>query len=230
MEKEFNQPTVNYKPAEAPVTPYQKAAEEWDNRIGSARVQAKNWRLIAFCLCFVIIMLLAGLIYQSSKSSVVPYVVQVSADGLVQAVGPATRMNFTPNKAVVQYFLAQFVNRVRGIPMDPVVAKNQLLLAYDVLRQGAANTLNEIANREQPLNKVGNEAVAVQIRNVVAISKESYQVRWEETTYNKDGVTIGIKNMTGIFTIEISPPDDENKLKVNPLGLYIKQFSWSRDV
>jgi type IV secretion system protein TrbF len=55
-------------------------------------------------------------------------------------------------------------------------------------------------------------------------------VRWEETTYNKDGVTTGIKNMTGIFTIEISPPDDEYKLKVNPLGLYIKQFSWSRDV
>jgi type IV secretory pathway TrbF-like protein len=30
------------------VTPYQKAAQVWDERIGSARVQAKNWRLIAF--------------------------------------------------------------------------------------------------------------------------------------------------------------------------------------
>jgi len=28
-------------------TPYQRAAQVWDDRIGSARVQAKNWRLIA---------------------------------------------------------------------------------------------------------------------------------------------------------------------------------------
>src|SRR3546814_3308322 len=31
-----------------PVTPYQKAAQLWDERIGSARVQARNWRLMAF--------------------------------------------------------------------------------------------------------------------------------------------------------------------------------------
>ena len=31
--------------------PYQSAAQVWDDRIGSARVQAKNWRLMAFgCL------------------------------------------------------------------------------------------------------------------------------------------------------------------------------------
>jgi type IV secretory pathway TrbF-like protein len=31
-----------------PETPYQRAAQVWDDRIGSARVQAKNWRLMAF--------------------------------------------------------------------------------------------------------------------------------------------------------------------------------------
>ena len=29
------------------MTPYQKAAQVWDERIGSARVQAHNWRLMA---------------------------------------------------------------------------------------------------------------------------------------------------------------------------------------
>jgi type IV secretory pathway TrbF-like protein len=31
-----------------PETPYLKAAQVWDERIGSPRVQAKNWRLMAF--------------------------------------------------------------------------------------------------------------------------------------------------------------------------------------
>lgn len=156
--------------------------------------------------------------------------VQVEKSGVVQAVGPASQTNYHPDGKVIEYFLSQFVNQVRTIPTDPVIARNQWLTAYAFLRQSAANTLNEIATKEQPLQKVGQEAVSVQIRNVVRMSNDSFQVRWEETSFNKDGLTIGTRTMTGIFTVEISPPSDEAKLKVNPLGLYIRQFSWSRDV
>ena len=32
-------------------TPYRQAGQLWDDRIGSARVQAQNWRLMSFgCL------------------------------------------------------------------------------------------------------------------------------------------------------------------------------------
>ena len=44
----FKRPSVHYGRTPAPVTPYQKAAQVWDDRIGSARVQARNWRLMAF--------------------------------------------------------------------------------------------------------------------------------------------------------------------------------------
>ena len=43
----FRRPSVRYGKTPAPETPYQKAAQVWDERIGSARVQARNWRLIA---------------------------------------------------------------------------------------------------------------------------------------------------------------------------------------
>jgi type IV secretory pathway TrbF-like protein len=64
----------------------------------------------------------------------------------------------------------------------------------------------------------------------VPLSKDTYQVRWEETTYSKEGVSTGAKVMTGAFTLEIVPPTDEKQLRVNPLGLFIRQFSWSKDV
>src|ERR1700739_2536469 len=44
----FRRPSVRYGKTPVPETPYQKAAQVWDERIGSARVQARNWRLIAF--------------------------------------------------------------------------------------------------------------------------------------------------------------------------------------
>ena len=47
----FKRSSVRYGRTPAPVTPYQKAAQVWDERIGAARVQACNWRLMAFgCL------------------------------------------------------------------------------------------------------------------------------------------------------------------------------------
>ena len=50
----FKRTHLHYGQSERPVTPYQKAAQVWDQRIGSARVQARNWRLMAFgCLGLV---------------------------------------------------------------------------------------------------------------------------------------------------------------------------------
>ena len=227
---EFNEPLVNYKPSEAPETPYQLAKQEWDNRIGSAAAQAQNWRTCALALCGITAVVLAAFIVQSFKSTVTPYVVEVTRDGLVQAVGPATYANYQPSEAVVKYFLAQWVERVRSLPLDPVVAKDQWLKAYAYLRQSAATTLNEIAQREQPLDKLGQETVSVHVENVVALSKNTYQVRWKETRYSKEGATKENRNMTGAFTVDINPPSDQAELLKNPLGLFITQFSWSRDV
>lgn len=55
----FHRPSVRYSNTPEPVTPYQKAQQVWDERLGSARVQANNWRLAALVrqhsqLCWVL--------------------------------------------------------------------------------------------------------------------------------------------------------------------------------
>ncbi|NVN92981.1 MAG: conjugal transfer protein TrbF [Desulfuromonadales bacterium] len=227
---EFSNPPINFKPHEAPETPYQRASDEWDRRMGSVVVQAKNWRICALSLCGITAVLLIGLIFQSAKSTVTPYVVEVTKEGLVQAVGPAAQNKFKPGEPVIKYFLAQWVEQVRSLPLDPVVAKDHWLKAYSYLRQSAANTLNEIAQKENPLAKLGKETTSVNVGNVVALSMDTYQVRWEEKRYSKEGATIESKIMTGAFTVEIDPPTDQAQLLKNPLGLYITRFSWSQDV
>ena len=64
----FKRPQVRYADTPQPATPYQAAAQVWDDRIGSARVQAKNWRLMAFG-CLVLALLMAGgLVWRSAQS------------------------------------------------------------------------------------------------------------------------------------------------------------------
>ena len=64
-----------------PTTPYQKAAQAWDERMGAARVQAKNWRLVALGLLALSCLLTIGLMTVASDSRITPYVVEVSTSG-----------------------------------------------------------------------------------------------------------------------------------------------------
>lgn len=81
----FRRPSVRYARTPEPVTPHQKAAQAWDEPIGSARVQARNWRLMAF---FCPGASGATLVWQATRGSVVPYVFEVDRLGAAQVVAP----------------------------------------------------------------------------------------------------------------------------------------------
>src|SRR5258708_4526991 len=102
----FKRNPQRYGATPEPVTPHQRASQAWDERIGSARVQAKNWRLMALGSLSLSFALAAGVIWQSAQSRVVPYVVEVDKQGSVQAIGPAIR-HYDSQDAQIAHFLAQ---------------------------------------------------------------------------------------------------------------------------
>jgi len=85
----FKRPQVRYAETPQPATPYQSAAQVWDECIGSARVQAKNWRLMAFGSLLLVLLMTGDLVWRSAQSIVTPYVVEVDNTGQVRAIGEA---------------------------------------------------------------------------------------------------------------------------------------------
>ncbi len=61
----FRRANSHYGESPPPETPYQKAGQVWDERIGSARVQARNWRLMALGLLFVLTATSGALVWRS---------------------------------------------------------------------------------------------------------------------------------------------------------------------
>jgi len=228
----IKQTTPTYKPEGQPITPYARAKAEWDHRIGIARDQAYNWRLVAIGTVLLSLILAGGLLYKSFQNTVVPYIVRINADGSVQTVGPALRLqrDYVPQEAEIKHFLSGWVGLVRSVPADPVMAKQNWNRAYQFLRQPAATKLNEENRKDNPLSRLGKELVQVTVRAVVAVTRDNYQVQWTEEIFGIDGTPKERYKMTGIFTVEIKTPREEKKLLINPLGLYIQIFSWSRDV
>jgi type IV secretion system protein TrbL len=101
----FKRPQVRYADTPQPATPYQAAGQVWDERIGSARVQAKNWRLMAFGCLTLALLMAGGLVWRSAQSIVTPYVIEVDNAGQVRAVGEAATP-YRPSDAQIAHHLA----------------------------------------------------------------------------------------------------------------------------
>jgi len=234
MTVELIKPPVSYKPDLSPESSYQRARNEWDERLGKSTVRAANWRY-AFFACALTCALLAGAnVYQAVARKVVPFVITVNAEtGEPRAFGRTGTSDYQPQLLEIRYFLTQLIRLLRAVPQDPVVIKQNWLTAYQYLTPEAANALNARTNADDssPLKMLGEKSVTVQPVSVNQIGQSSsYQLRWNEEVYDKHGAHLESYNMTGVFVVEIKPPKDETVLSANPLGIYVKDFQWSREL
>jgi type IV secretion system protein VirB5 len=224
----FRRSSVRYGGAPEPETPYQKAAQAWDERIGSARVQAKNWRLMAFGSLALSMGLAGGLVWQSTHGAIVPWVVQVNKLGEAQAVAPAIA-DYTPSDPQIAWYLAQFIQDVRALPADPVVVRQNWLQAYAFTTTAGAAALNDYARADDPFAKLGKQQIAVDVSSVIRASPESFRVAWVERRY-LDGALADTTRWTAILTVAIQPPTDADRLRKNPLGVYVNAINWSKEL
>jgi type IV secretion system protein VirB5 len=211
-----------------PVTPYQRAAQAWDDRIGSARVQARNWRYAALLALGMCLILSGGLVWRSTQSFVTPYVVELSTDGAVRAVGPA-KDAYEPTDAQIAYHLASFIQNTRSVSIDPIIVRQNWMDAYAYATDRAATTLNAYAQDNDPFDDIGQRSVSVDIVSVVRASDDSFNVRWRETAY-RNGAEISRENWTATLSIISDRPRDAETLHLNPLGLYVHGINWSKDL
>jgi len=208
-------------------TPYKAGVQEWDRRIGSAIVQAANWRLMAFGSLALSCLLAAGVIWESTRNHVVPYVVEVDKLGGVQSVGPAIQ-KYNPTDAEIAKFLSDYIRDVRALSIDPVVVVGNWNAAWNASTDHAKAFLGAYARQNDPSKVVSRRAVEVDVINVVRASDTSFEVKWTERITEQDAPT-RVEHWTAILSYVISPPNDQATINNNPLGIYVNGINWSRE-
>jgi len=208
-------------------TPYLRAAQQWDYRIGDARAQARNWRLMAFSSIVIAGIFAVGFAYEATRIKVAAYYVpvdEIGRPGHVELVGNV----YTPSNAAIIYFLSDWTRTMFAKPTDPIVAREDLLKDFSVLRGNAATGMNQWASANDPMKDIGHVARTVAINAVLQRSGQSWQVDWTESTFTDGSKSSDVK-YTGLFTVETVPPTNQSELLANPLGLHITAINWSRE-
>lgn len=208
-------------------TPYQRAGQVWDERMGLSLAHARNWRRMAFANLVLAVGLGAGWWMQSQQAVVKPFVVEVSDWGQTQRI-TAIGGRYEPTEAQVGHALAEWVRDVRGKSIDPIVIRQNWLSAYDLVTPKAASFLNAYAQTHDPFTEAGREAINVEILNVVRRTERTYDLQWRETRF-VNGQQAGQERWRALITTRLVPPKTEAELMKNPLGIRIEDVSWTPD-
>ena len=101
--------------------------------------------------------------------------------------------------------------------------------AYDYTTDKGAVVLNDYASKNDPFARVGKESVTVQITSVTRASDSSFNVRWTEQRF-ANGAPTGTERWNAVVSIVLQTPRTEQRLRKNPLGIYVNGLSWSREL
>ncbi len=219
--------SARYGATPQPETPYQRAGQAWDERMGAARVQAANWRLMALSLLALSGGLSAGLVGLALRGGVTPWVVEVDRVGEPRVVAPAVQGAWATDP-MIAWTLARFITDVRAVSIDPVVMRQAWLRAYDFTDADGAAALSDYARRNDPFAQVGRAQVVVTVSSVVRATPGSFRVAWTEQRY-ADGQLAGTERWSAILTLVVKPPRTAEGLRANPLGVFISGISWSKE-
>jgi len=211
-----------------PENPYLAARMEWNERYGSYVRAAQSWRIVSLVSLTMAVIAFAYALYQSAQVKLVPYIVQVDKLGSPAFGGMPSRIEYADER-VVRASLGAWISALRSVSPDTIVQKSYIDRTYALLMQAdpATQKINDWFRNNSPFDRSRTLTTAVEVNNVVALSPQSYQVDWTEIERDRTGKELRTRRFRGIATVAMLPPQDEAVIRLNPIGLYLKDFEWT---
>lgn len=211
---------------------YEKAKQEYIDTHMNMAASLHSWKLISIISLAGILVSIIFVFYISSRSTLIPYVIEVDNLGNVKSLNVATQKIYEPKEIDKEYHLREFLKRFRNLSSDVYVVNNNYKINLYFLTNSARRKYDKFLKNEEivELFKEGfTRQIEILSLNKVVSNSNSYQVRWKEETYAENGELVKEKRYSGIFTLKIEIPNNIEELNSNPLGIRIKDFSIALD-
>jgi type IV secretion system protein VirB5 len=224
------------RPADQVENPYLSARRSWNDHVGSVVASRQAWQAVALLSLLIALASVGGMVYIGSQSRFVPYVVEVDKLGQALAVAPAQRAA-PVDQRVVHAAVAAFISDLRTVTPDVALQRKAIFRVYAMLSSSDAATAksNEWLNGTEdssPFKRAARETVSTDIVSVIPQTPDTWQVDWIETVRDRQGLVKGqpyrMRALVTVYTVPATPQTTEEQVRNNPLGIYVRDFSWSK--
>lgn len=218
--------------------PYLSARRTWNDHMAGVAASRRNWQLVAIISLMIALASVGGIVHIGSQSKFVPYVVEVDKLGQPVAVAPAT-LAPVMNQRVVAAAVAAFISDARLVTPDIALQRKAVFRVYAMLsaRDPATAKVNEWLNGSEdssPFKRAANEIVSTDIVSVLPQTADTWQVDWTETVRDRQGTMknkpFRMRALVTVYTVPTTPQTTEEQFRNNPLSIYVRDYSWSRQL
>lgn len=223
---------------EASINPYLNARRSWNEHVGAVVASRRSWQIAGILSLLIALAAVGGMVHIGSQSKFIPYVVEV--DKLGQAVGVRAADTVQPaDPRVIRSSVASFISDARLVTPDVALQRAAVLRVYAMLAPDDPGTakMNEWLNGTEsssPFKRAEHEMVSIEIQSVLPQTDSSWQVDWVETVRDRQGVVkgqpFGMRALVGVYVLPPTSDTTEDQLNQNPLRIFIRNFSWSKQV
>ncbi len=164
--------------------PYLAARREWDERYGDLISRARNWRLIAILCALTALLSTGAVIWLSSRSRVVPFVVAVDNLGHPIAAGVAEQASVADER-LKKATVAVWVEQLRGVTTDGIAQRVAIDRVYSHIGNGsqAQTFISEFYRADPPHKRGQTETVSIEVKSVLPTSDRTFEIEWLETDW-----------------------------------------------
>lgn len=215
--------------------PYLNARRAWNNYSRSLVSMNQTLWLMAMLALLIALGAVGGLIYIGSLPKFVPYVVEVDKLGEAAAVSRADRAGAADSR-VVHATVASFIADARLVTPDAKLQRDAIFHVYSMLAPNDPGTakMNEWMSSSEdakPLNRAQREMVSVEIQSAIPQTPSTWQVDWIETVRDRQGVRtekFPMRALITVYQVAQTKSTTEQQIRDNPLGIYVRDFSWAK--
>lgn len=218
--------------------PYLTARRSWNEHVGSVVSSRQTWQVVGILSLLIALASVGGIAYVGSQSKFIPYVVQVDKLGQAVAVAPAQAAG-RADKRVVEASLAAFVADARLVTPDVALQRKAVFRVYSMLSPNdpATAKMNEwlsATEESKPFTRAKLETVSIDVTSALPQTPETWQIDWVETSRDRQGLLKGqpfrMRALVNVYIVEPTNSTTEEQIRNNPLGIFIRDFSWSKQL
>jgi type IV secretion system protein VirB5 len=208
--------------------PYLSNRREWVERYGGEIQKAKTWRAVALFALVLATVAVLGALSLAKKSEFVPYVVEMDKLGRIANVSfPTNHLDAKP--AYIRGELAGWVQATRAVFTDGNAQRLMVEKSFAKISRGDPAFIDLGTFSKANWQRSSGESVSVEIiGDPMAITDRSWQVQWKEIVKSRNGEMLREEIWMGNFEIYLATPRTQKTLLDNPLGLFIRTISWTK--
>lgn len=218
--------------------PYLSARRNWNEHVGSVVTRSQAWQFLALVSLMVTLVAVGGAVYIGSQSKFIPYVVEVDSVGRVAAQGPLAAAA-PVDERVLRAAAADFITSSRMVTPDIELQRKAIFRVYGFLSTNdpATTRMNEWLNGDPsrtPFARAATVLVSTEIQSILRQTPETLEIIWVESTRGRDGVLTKKpetwRALLTMYVTDTAETQTEEKVRLNPLGIFVRDFSWSQVV